>query len=76
MQAQIDALLGTGPSNGEVNISKLLDLSTIRCNAKANNLCPRCKSDLVTTEARQTRSADEPTTIFCRCVRCDKAWRL
>lgn len=32
--------------------------------------CPRCKSLDVDTEQKQTRSADEPMTIFCQCTQC------
>ena len=32
--------------------------------------CGRCKSFDVDTEQKQTRSADEPMTIFCSCTSC------
>ena len=32
--------------------------------------CRRCKSFDVDTEQKQTRSADEPMTIFCLCTKC------
>lgn len=32
--------------------------------------CKRCKSLDVDTEQKQTRSADEPMTIFCLCTKC------
>jgi len=32
--------------------------------------CKRCKSFDVDTEQKQTRSADEPMTIFCLCTKC------
>jgi hypothetical protein len=34
--------------------------------------CRRCKSFDVDTEQKQTRSADEPMTIFCTCNSCGK----
>jgi DNA-directed RNA polymerase subunit M/transcription elongation factor TFIIS len=34
--------------------------------------CRRCKSFDVDTEQKQTRSADEPMTIFCTCNACGK----
>ena len=34
--------------------------------------CPSCKSQDVDTEQKQTRSADEPMTIFCHCTNCNK----
>lgn len=33
--------------------------------------CRKCKSNDVDTEQKQTRSADEPMTLFCRCRRCE-----
>lgn len=32
--------------------------------------CNRCKSHAVDTEQKQTRSADEPMTLFCMCRKC------
>jgi len=32
--------------------------------------CPKCKSFDVDTDQKQTRSADEPMTIFCTCNSC------
>jgi DNA-directed RNA polymerase subunit M/transcription elongation factor TFIIS len=37
--------------------------------------CRRCKSFSVDTEQKQTRSADEPMTIFCVCRQCKNAFR-
>jgi len=34
--------------------------------------CPKCKSYDVDTDQKQTRSADEPMTIFCSCNACGK----
>lgn len=34
--------------------------------------CPRCKSFDVDSEQKQTRSSDEPMTIFCTCNMCEK----
>ena len=34
--------------------------------------CPKCKSMNVDTDQKQTRSADEPMTIFCCCNACGK----
>jgi len=34
--------------------------------------CPKCKSFDVDTDQKQTRSADEPMTIFCNCNACGK----
>jgi len=37
--------------------------------------CPSCGHDRAYWWMRQTRSADEPTTRFYRCVKCGKVWR-
>lgn len=37
--------------------------------------CSRCKSKNCTYYEMQTRSADEPATIFITCLNCDKHWR-
>lgn len=52
--------------------------------AKANNIdpnkggefvCKRCKSTKTSHYAMQTRSSDEPMTIFVCCLECKKRWR-
>ena len=37
--------------------------------------CPRCGKRQCTYYEQQTRSADEPMTIFIRCINCGKQWR-
>lgn len=37
--------------------------------------CPSCGHDTAYWWLRQTRSADEPSTRFYRCVKCGKVWR-
>jgi len=37
--------------------------------------CGKCKSNKVEHTQRQTRSADEPMTVFCNCLKCGKRWR-
>lgn len=37
--------------------------------------CSRCKKKLCTYYELQTRSADEPMTIFISCVNCGKQWK-
>lgn len=38
--------------------------------------CNKCKSDDITYLFQQTRSADEPMTIFCTCKRCNSRWKM
>jgi DNA-directed RNA polymerase subunit M/transcription elongation factor TFIIS len=37
--------------------------------------CGRCKSKQCTYYEMQTRSADEPTTVFITCLNCGKNWK-
>lgn len=37
--------------------------------------CGSCKEKNVSWTARQTRSADEGSTIFCECLSCGKKWK-
>lgn len=38
-------------------------------------VCRRCKSKKTTYYEMQTRSADEPMTIFVTCLNCENRWR-
>ena len=38
--------------------------------------CRRCGSSEVGWEQKQTRSADEASTIFCTCNKCKNRWRM
>jgi len=37
--------------------------------------CNKCKSKQCTYYEMQTRSADEPTTVFVTCLNCGKNWK-
>lgn len=37
--------------------------------------CGKCKSKKTTFYEMQTRSADEPMTVFVQCLNCGKRWR-
>lgn len=37
--------------------------------------CGRCKSTKTTSTQKQTRSADEPMTVFVLCMNCGKRWK-
>jgi DNA-directed RNA polymerase subunit M len=37
--------------------------------------CPKCTSKEAEAWQEQTRSADEPSTSFFRCVECKQTWR-
>jgi DNA-directed RNA polymerase subunit M/transcription elongation factor TFIIS len=38
--------------------------------------CSKCGSNRVDTEQKQTRSADEPMTVFCMCRNCGKRFTM
>ncbi len=37
--------------------------------------CGRCKSIKTTSTQKQTRSADEPMTVFVLCMNCGNRWK-
>ncbi|EHY65833.1 transcription factor S [Nematocida ausubeli] len=40
-----------------------------------NTLCPECSCETANYYQMQTRSADEPMTIFNTCTQCKHTWR-
>ena len=38
--------------------------------------CGRCKQNTVSYYEMQTRSADEPMTVFCTCATCGNKWKM
>ena len=42
---------------------------------KIRTLCGKCENDAAYFWTQQTRSADEPATIFVTCLDCNKHWR-
>lgn len=42
---------------------------------KTSKKCPECGHGKAYWWMQQTRSADEPSTRFYRCVKCGKTWR-
>ena len=56
----------------------LRDASKISDNTQASTdmfTCRKCKSKRCTYYEMQTRSADEPATVFITCLNCGKNWR-
>ncbi len=42
---------------------------------KTRNKCPKCGHNEAYWWMSQTRGADEPTTRFYKCVKCEHTWR-
>ena len=54
------------------------DVSKFNTNTQASTdmfTCRKCKSKRCTYYELQTRSADEPATIFVTCLDCGKNWK-
>ncbi len=39
-------------------------------------VCKKCKSNAITVEQKQTRSADEGATVFFTCTACGSRWKI
>lgn len=59
------------------NESKINDMCGIKGDLLTASLftCSRCKSVKTTSTQKQTRSADEPMTVFVLCLNCGKRWK-
>ena len=62
---RIDRKIKIDQSHFHTNIEASTDMFT----------CKKCKSKRCTFYEMQTRSADEPATIFITCLDCGKSWR-
>lgn len=60
-----------------VNESKINEMCGIKGDLLKASLftCGRCKSTKTTSTQKQTRSADEPMTVFVLCMNCGKRWK-
>ena len=61
----------------QANESKINDMCGIKGELLKASLftCGRCKSTKTTSTQKQTRSADEPMTVFVLCMNCGKRWK-
>jgi transcription elongation factor S-II len=59
------------------NEGKINDMCGIKGDLLSASLftCSRCKSVKTTSTQKQTRSADEPMTVFVLCINCGKRWK-
>ena len=61
--------------NKESELVRKFDKQQTSGDAECMYPCIRCKSKYVDYTERQTRSADEPMTVFLRCLNCEKRWK-
>jgi transcription elongation factor S-II len=61
----------------QANEAKINEMCGIKGDLLAASLftCSRCKSTKTTSTQKQTRSADEPMTVFVFCLNCGKRWK-
>jgi transcription elongation factor S-II len=61
----------------QANEDKINDMCGIKGDLLSASLftCGRCKSIKTTSTQKQTRSADEPMTVFVLCMNCGKRWK-
>jgi DNA-directed RNA polymerase subunit M/transcription elongation factor TFIIS len=64
------------PASWKNELDKEQMINEARNNIKTTDLyqCYKCKGRRCTTSQRQTRSADEPMTIFVTCLDCYNSW--
>ena len=55
---------------------ELMNEFTLSEKAKATLKCRRCGSPEITWDQKQTRSADEASTVFCVCNKCNNRWTM
>ena len=56
--------------NDKIVIDKTAEFTTTQFT------CSKCKNNECKTYSLQTRSADEPTTIFVNCIKCNNTWKM
>lgn len=61
----------------QANEHKINEMCGIKGDLLAASLftCGRCKSTKTTSTQKQTRSADEPMTVFVLCLNCGQRWK-
>lgn len=57
------------------NRDKIMEANGLDPNAAGEFTCRKCKGTKTSHYALQTRSSDEPMTIFVTCLTCGARWR-
>ena len=74
-KAAEDAAMERRSDYFKITRDKIAKANGIDPNAAGEFQCNKCKSTKVTYYQMQTRSADEPMTVFLSCLKCGKRWR-
>ena len=74
-KAAADAAMERRADYFKITRDKIAKANGIDPNAAGEFTCSKCKSTKVTYYQMQTRSADEPMTVFLSCLKCGKRWR-
>lgn len=61
--------------NHDILRKKMIGVQTVE-NVNGTFKCGKCKSKKTTYYQRQTRSADEPMTVFVECLNCGNRWKF
>ena len=59
----------------EENLIVVSEEDKISIHPKVISICPKCSHSEAEAWQEQTRSADEPSTSFFKCLKCKYTWR-
>ena len=54
---------------------KVMKANGLDANAPGEFTCRKCKGTKTSHYAMQTRSSDEPMTVFVKCLTCGQRWK-
>lgn len=74
-QYKINILLTKNVKNKVMEVDKILGEDEYKYASTCEKKCIKCDSKLALFMELQTRSADEPMTIFYECVECKTNWK-
>ena len=58
------------------NYDKIQEQAGVSKDSRSMYECPKCRSGRIHSHAQQTRSADEPMTVFCQCLERDCGFKF
>lgn len=59
----------------QIKRMEIMKANGIDPNAGGEFTCSKCKSNKTSFYEKQTRSSDEPMTVFITCLNCGKHWK-